>query len=352
MSTLSRSLLDKKVVVVAGTGGVGKTTTAAALSIALAQHGRRVCVLTVDPARRLASALGLDMSDGAATTVPGVWSGSLTAVQLDAGRTFDGLLERYGSSPDSVAAMRRNPIYRSLAGALGGTQEYMAVERVYELSSSGHYDVVVIDTPPTRNAVELLDAPQRLLNFLTHPIVRTLLAPTKFSLRAASLATATATRTIGSVVGTDLVHDVVNFFQAFASLHGGFVERARAVHELLRDTSTGYVLVTTPRGDALEESRWFSAQLRTRGVTVHGVVVNRVHPSFTSLDPEHLPLAGGTLGVHLDNLRTVERDARRDRAAVSVLTGDTPDVRVAEIPWRADPLSDVDALSDVARSYL
>lgn len=352
LSSLAATLTGRRVVVVAGTGGVGKTTTAAALAMALAHRGLRVCVLTVDPARRLASALGLDLAEGSATVVAGTWKGSLRAVQLDAGRTFDGLLERYGSSAEVVATMRSNPIYRSLAGALGGTQEYMAVERVYELSASGLYDVVVIDTPPTRNAVELLDAPQRLLHFLTHPIVRTLMVPTKFSLRAASFATAAATRTIGSVVGTDLVNDVVNFFQAFASLHAGFVDRARSVHELLHDDSTGYVLVTTPRGDSLEESRWFADQLTRRGVGVHGVVVNRVHPSFTSLDPERLPLEGATLGAHLDNLRATERAARRDRAAFSVLTGDTPDVAVAEIPWQATPLNDVASLDAVAQNYL
>jgi anion-transporting ArsA/GET3 family ATPase len=350
--TLADALVDRRVVVVAGTGGVGKTTSSAALAIALAHRGRRVCVLTVDPARRLASALGLDLAEGTATAVAGPWAGALTAVQLDAGRTFDGLLERYGAPADTVESIRRNPIYRSLAGALGGTQEYMAVERVYELSASGHYDVVVIDTPPARNAVELLDAPDRLLGFLTHPIVRALLAPTKFSLRAASLATAAATRTIGSVVGTDLVGDVVSFFQAFSSLHEGFVERARAVGRLLGEPGTAYVLVTTPRGDALEETRWFADQLARRGAGVSGVIVNRVHPSFTTRDPESLPVAGGTLGVHLDNLRRIERAARRDQAAVSVLTGDTPDVTVAEIPWRADPLTDVDALDDVARTYL
>ena len=352
MSSLAASLCNRSVVIVAGTGGVGKTTTSAALAIALAHEGRRVCVLTVDPARRLASALGLDLNEGTARVVEGGWSGSLTAVQLDAGRTFDSLLERYGGSPETISSIRRNPIYRSLAGALGGTQEYMAVERVYELSASGHYDIVVIDTPPTRNAVDLLDAPERLLNFLTHPIVRALLAPTKFSLRAASLATAAATRTIGAVVGTDLVNDVVTFFQAFGSLHGGFVDRARSVRSLLRDTTTAYVLVTTPRGDALEETRWFADQLEQRGVAVSAVVINRVHPSFTHRDPETLQWASGTLGVHLDNLRTIERAARRDRAAVSVLTGRDPDVIVAEIPWQADPLTDVAALDDVARSYL
>ena len=141
-------------------------------------------------------------------------------------------------------------------------------------------------------------------------------------------------------------------FQAFTSLHAGFVDRARSVRDLLRDEATGYVLVTTPRSDALEESQWFADQLSRRGARVHATVVNRVHPSFTDLDPEKLPLAPGTLGAHLDNLREVERAARRDRAALSVLTAGGLDLIVAEIPWQAEPLTDVTALDDVARAYL
>lgn len=350
MSRLGGQLAGRRVVVVVGAGGVGKTTCSAVLAISLAQQGQRVCVMTVDPARRLASALGLALEEGSAHEVDGPWPGSLTAVQLDAGRTFDGLLERYGGSPDAMAAVRRNPIYRSLAGALGGTQEYMAVERLYELSSSGRYDVVVIDTPPTRNAVDLLDAPQRLLNFLTHPIVRALMVPTRLSLRAASIGTAAALRTIGAVVGTELVADVVSFFEAFSSLHGGFVERARAVAALLADDGTAYVLATTPRADSLEEAAWFSDQLARRRCAPSAVIVNRVHPSFTGLDPERLPLSDGNLGVQIDNLRRLERAARRDRAAVSV-AGEIAGT-VCEVPVLAEPPTDVAALARLATECL
>jgi anion-transporting ArsA/GET3 family ATPase len=349
--SLADALADRRAVIVAGTGGVGKTTSAATLAIALAQRGRRVCVLTVDPARRLASALGLDL-EGGAREVAGPWPGTLSAVQLDAGRTFEGLLERYGADPEALWSMRRNPIYRSLAGALGGTQEYMAVERVYELCSTGTYDVVVIDTPPTRNAVELLDAPERLLKFLLHPVIRALVVPTRLSLRAASFATAAIVRSIGTVVGGEIVEDVLSFFKAFAGLHSGFVERARAVRDLLHDGSTAYVMVTTPRTDALEETEWFADQLRRRGVAVSGVIVNRVHPSYTGLDPESLPLSSGALGAHLDNLRDVERAARRDRAALSVLTASDVGAAVAEVPFLADPPTDVVSLARVAEERM
>jgi arsenite-transporting ATPase len=271
-------------------------------------------------------------------------------VQLDAGRTFDGLLDRYGGTPDAVAAVRRNPIYRSLAGALGGTQEYMAVERLYELSSSGHFDVVVIDTPPTRNAVDLLDAPQRLLSFLTHPIVRALLVPTRVSLRAASLGAAAAMRTIGAVVGTDLIGDVMGFFQAFSSLHEGFIERARAVHDLLQHEGTAFVLTTTPRADSLEEASWFTDQLSRRSLEVSAVVINRVHLSFTEHDPERLPIAVGSLGAQLDNLRHLERLARHDRAVLSTTASWAP--TSVEIPRLADPPTDIAALVAIASHYM
>lgn len=349
MSRATDSLADARLVVVAGTGGVGKTTIAAAIGVALAQRGRRACVLTVDPARRLASALGLDGSLGEPTEVAGAWSGSLSAVQLDAGRTFDGLLERYGTAPEVVAAMRTNPVYRSLAAALGGTQEYMAVERVHELLSAHPVDVVVVDTPPTRNAVDLLDAPRRLLGFLTHPAVRALMAPTRVSLRAASLAAAAATRTIGAVVGVDIVSDVVAFFQAFASLHDGFVARAREIDELLRARDTRYVVVTSPAPAALTETAWFLAELTRRRLDAHVVIVNKVHPPV-ALDADAIPHAPGVLGAHLENARDLARAATRDADAVSRLSPDH--AVVATIPLRAHALTDVAELAEVAQTRL
>jgi anion-transporting ArsA/GET3 family ATPase len=236
----------------------------------------------------------------------------------DAGATFDGLLHRYGGTEETITKIQANPIYRSLASALGGTQEYMAVERLSELSAErGEFDVVVIDTPHHAQRRRSLDAPTRLLDFLTHPIVRALLVPTRISLRAASLATAAVTRTIGTVVGAELVTDVVDFFQAFAGLHEGFVERAREVERLLADEQTAYVLVTTARADALEETRWFSDQLSERRRSVSAIVVNQLTPHFSDRDPSP-SLYGGRLGLDVDALRELERQGRRERAALSV----------------------------------
>ena len=261
MTGVLDALTAKPVVVVCGAGGVGKTTIAAAIAVGLARRGQRVCVVTVDPARRLAGALGIATPSDVPVVVAGDWPGSLEAVQLHAASTFDALIVRHAASDAQATAIRRNPLYRSLASALGGTQEYMAMERLYELHHADTYDVVVVDTPPTRNALELLDAPQRLLRFLGHRVVRTMLAPTRFSLRAASAATSAFLRGVAAVVGGELVEDAVSFFQAFAGMQQGFADRAGEVQQLLAAPSTAFVLVTTPTPDALEEAAWFTSHL-------------------------------------------------------------------------------------------
>jgi len=341
-------LQGRPVVVVCGAGGVGKTTVAAALAVGLARRGERVCVVTVDPARRLAGALGIDTPSDVPVEVAGDWTGQLHAVQLHASSTFDALVERHAGSVAQAEAIRRNPLYRSLATALGGTQEYMAMERLYELDATEAYDVVVVDTPPTRNALELLDAPDRLLRFLGHRVVRALLAPTRLSLRAAGAATTALLRGISAVVGGELVDDAVAFFQAFAGMQQGFADRAGAVKELLAAPSTAYVLVTTPTPDALEEAAWFCTHLAARGVIPAAAVLNRCMPSLIDVDPESLPVATGTLGAQLDALRALERAARHDAATaagVGDLFGAAP---VARVALSAAPARDVEGLAKVA----
>ena len=339
--------LDRRpVVVVCGAGGVGKTTVAAALAVGLARRGARVCVVTVDPARRLAGALGIDTPSDVPARVAGEWPGTLDAVQLHAASTFDALIARHATSDAQAASIRQNPLYRSLASALGGTQEYMAMERLYELHHADAYDVVVVDTPPTRSALELLDAPERLLRFLGHRVVRTLIAPTRFSLRAVGAATSAFLRGVAAVVGGELVDDAVSFFQAFAGMQQGFAERAGEVQRLLASPSTAYVLVTTPAADSLEEATWFTQHLAARGVTPAAAVVNRCHPSFVDDDPASLPRASGTAGAQLEVLRTLERAARHDAdvvAAIAALFGAVSAVRLAPESAR-----DVAALGTVA----
>ncbi|MFZ4515581.1 MAG: ArsA family ATPase, partial [Acidimicrobiia bacterium] len=253
-----------RVILCCGTGGVGKTTTAAALGLAAAQAGRRTAVITVDPARRLANALGLQQlsntpqaitgwDDG--TAVPG---GSLDALMLDAKATFDRLVEREARSPEQAQRILDNIVYRNLSSALGGTQEYMAVEKLYDLVHDDHYDLVIVDTPPTRHALDVLHAPGRLIRLLDNTLFQALTLPARTPLRFLGSALQSGVRAIARVVGAEVVDDAVAFFQAFEGMETGFRERARAVESLLAERTTAFVLVTTLQRDALTESAFFA----------------------------------------------------------------------------------------------
>jgi anion-transporting ArsA/GET3 family ATPase len=235
------------VVICCGPGGVGKTTVSATFALEAARAGRRACVVTVDPARRLADALGVESLPNTPTLVEGDWPGELYALMLDTKGTFDELITRYSANPEQVESIQSNRIYKNLAGALSGTQEYMAMEKLYELTESGRFDTVVVDTPPTRNALDLLDAPRRLTHFLENRIFRALLMPTRVYFRAVGIAAQAVLRTIAKVAGAEIVQDAVTFFQAFGGMEEGFAERASAVRALLALPSTAYVLVTSPR---------------------------------------------------------------------------------------------------------
>ena len=269
---------ERGVVVCCGSGGVGKTTVSATFALAAARAGRRACVVTVDPARRLADALGVQSLPNTPTEVAGDWPGHLHALMLDSKGTFDDLVQRYARTPDQAESILSNRLYQNLAGALSGTQEYMAMEKLYELVNSDQFDIVVVDTPPTRNALDLLDAPRRLTRFLENRLFRALLVPTRMSLRAVGVATQALLRTISKVAGAEIVQDAVAFFQAFEGMEEGFRTRASAVHELLADPATAYVLVTSARPDAVTEAGFFASKLAERDVAVAALVVNRIAP--------------------------------------------------------------------------
>lgn len=350
MSALS-TLRDRRVVVVCGSGGVGKTTVSAAVSVGLAELGARVCVVTVDPARRLAGALGLAGAADQPARVEGIDHGELWAVQLHAGTTFDHLVERHAASEAQAAAIMRSPLYRSLATALGGTQEYMAMERLYELHHEDRYDVVVVDTPPTRSALELLDAPERLLRFLSNRVVRSLLAPTRLSLRAASAATTSLLKVISTVVGGELVEDAVAFFRAFAGMQEGFAQRAADVHELLCDRATGFLLVTSPTLDAIEELSWFAEHLAERGIEPCAAVVNRCHPRFLDASAPPVGSVAATderVALVLGLLEEAEDAARHDEVLTAELAARFPSLTVAKVPLSAAPARDLAELRRIA----
>ncbi len=290
-TTLPRLVAERSVVVCCGSGGVGKTTVSATFALAAARAGRRACVVTVDPARRLADALGVESLPNTPSEVEGDWPGHLHALMLDSKGTFDDLVQRYARTPEQAEAILGNRLYQNLVGALSGTQEYMAMEKLYELVNSDEFDIVVVDTPPTRNALDLLDAPRRLTRFLENRLFRALLVPTRMSLRAVGVATQALLRTISKVAGAEIVQDAVGFFQAFEGMEDGFRSRASAVHDLLADPATAYVLVTSARPDAVTEASFFAEKLAERDVAVAALVVNRIAPSFGNGDGAEPPTA-------------------------------------------------------------
>lgn len=291
MNALGEALTQRSIVVCAGSGGVGKTTSSAALALAAAALGRRACVVTIDPARRLANALGADHVANAPSRIEGDWPGTLDAVMLDAAGTLDTLIRANASSQEQVERILANRLYRNLATALSGTQEYMASEKLFELYESGDYDLVVVDTPPTRHALDFLDAPGRLAGFLENRVFRLLITPGKAYLKAVSVATQLLLRTIARIAGSEIVDDTVAFFQALDGIELGVRDRAGRVEQLLASQVTAFVLVVAPRRDAVEEAHFFADRLRETGHNVDVLVVNRVHPDVG--DPGDLPPGSG-----------------------------------------------------------
>jgi anion-transporting ArsA/GET3 family ATPase len=280
---------DSSVVVCCGSGGVGKTTTAALVAMEAARLGRRSVVVTIDPARRLADALGLQGLTNDPSPIDGPWAdgGAMSALMLDTKGTFDGLVRRYSSDPDQAERILANSFYRNISGALSGTQEYMASEKLYELAVEGDFDLVVVDTPPTRNALDFLDAPQRLAHFLDHRLYKVLLSPSKGIGRAVNVATQAVMRQIAKVVGAEVISDALAFFKAFEGMEQGFKERAEEVDRLLRRDGTAFLLVASPKADTVEEAGYFADELALKRIAVRGLIVNRTQPSFgVALDVE------------------------------------------------------------------
>ncbi len=338
---------DRSVIVCAGPGGVGKTTISAAIALEAAREGRRACVITVDPARRLADALGVGSLSNTPAAVQGAFPGSLHALMLDTKGTFDDLVERHARNEAQAQAIRANRIYQNLTGMLSGTQEYMAMEKLYELTESGDFDVVVVDTPPTRNALDLLDAPRRLTRFLSNRLFRALLAPTRASLRLLTIATQALLRTISRVAGAEIVQDAVDFFQAFEGMEQGFSDRASAVRDLLTHPATAYVLVTSPRPDSIEEATYFAARLGDTGVEPAALVVNRVHPAFAPVATGDLEGAGA-LGDIVENHARLRRAAAEEAGAVAALVEQVAPSPVARLPLLGSDVHDLDGLGEVA----
>ncbi|MEU9982604.1 ArsA family ATPase [Streptomyces sp. NPDC050856] len=280
------ALLDDpatRIVVCCGSGGVGKTTTAAALGVRAAERGRKAVVLTIDPARRLAQSMGIDQLDNVPRRIDGIkGGGELHAMMLDMKRTFDEIVEAH-ADPERAAAILGNPFYQSLSAGFAGTQEYMAMEKLGQLRAREEWDLIVVDTPPSRSALDFLDAPKRLGSFLDGKFIRVLMAPAKMGGRAGlkflNAGMSLMTGTLGKLLGGQLLRDVQTFVAAMDTMFGGFRTRADATYRLLQAPGTAFLVVAAPERDALREAAYFVERLAAEEMPLAGLVLNRVHDS-------------------------------------------------------------------------
>jgi anion-transporting ArsA/GET3 family ATPase len=333
-SPLAKRLRGKSICICAGPGGVGKTTTSAALALGLARKGQRVAVVTIDPAKRLATALGIDELDDeprridpALLAAHGIeCKGELWATMLDAKRTFDTLIGRIAPDERAREEVLANRIYQEISGAVAGTQEFSAIAKLYELHRDGGFDTIVLDTPPARNALDFLDAPMRMSRFLEGRSVRMFLAPGNLAARLVGRGSGLVLSMFSRFTGVDLIGELSSFFGSLGGMLDGFRERARVVDQLLRDPATAFLLITSPEPEPAREALFFAEQLQAAGMSRAGLIVNRVHSD--GLDghtaAEVKALLAGELGERLaarvaGNLADFDVLAQRDRATVGRL---------------------------------
>jgi anion-transporting ArsA/GET3 family ATPase len=353
MGSLADILLQKRVVVCVGSGGVGKTTTAASLALWAAIHGRRVLCLTIDPARRLATSLGLKemtteerVVDAAVLTSRGLtMKGSLSAMMLDGKRTFDDLVRRYASSPERAQRILDNRLYQYISGSLAGTQEYMAMEKLHAVRSDPRYDLIVLDTPPTSNALDFLDAPERLAGLVDSPtmqwIVTAFESSGSMSFSLVGRGAKMVLQGISKLTGAGFLEQVATFLTEFNDLFGGFRKRSEEVGAALRSPEVAFVIVTSPAPLAIEEAIFFADRLGEAGMNRDALVVNQVHPlvaepsAKTSVleDEVRSQLASHPEHQKVDVTRLVERmrralDDARLRAVADRLETDRLESRV------------------------
>ncbi len=279
LSALTRS---QRVIVCCGSGGVGKTTSAAALGVLAAKQGRRVQVMTIDPARRLAQAMGLEELTNDPQAVPLEAEGELSALMLDSKRTFDRLVETYAPNPRVRDAIFRNNYYQQLSSSLGGSRELVAMERVLEAINAQSHDLLIVDTPPSHHALDFLEAPQRIVNLLDGALTRALVRPYGLAARAQfnffRQSSAAALKFMERLTGVEMLADLSDFLLAFSSMFDGFKERSHQVQRLMRDPGTSFLLVCAPEPASLRQVDQFAARLQTDGMAIAGVLANRLSP--------------------------------------------------------------------------
>jgi anion-transporting ArsA/GET3 family ATPase len=345
---IERWLARKEVCICAGAGGVGKTTTAAAIALGMAARGKKVAVLTIDPAKRLANSLGLPELGNEERLVDADVKGELWAMMLDAKRTFDELVERQAPDAATRDAVLANPIYRELSNAVAGSQEYMAMEKLHELHQEGRYDLLVLDTPPTRNALDFLDAPKKLAAFIDSRSLQFFTAPGALGLKIVGRGSGLVFSAMRRATGIDLLEDLSTFFRSFGAMTPGFRERAEHVNRLLADSRTAFVLVTSPRSDAVDAAAFFHRRLLDAGLPFAGVVANRVHnveeapgDIAAQLEPE----VGDELARKVAEAYADERRAAEgDRASLDRLKRRLGRRPMIEVPHLDDDVHDLDGL--------
>ena len=360
---VAETLEGKRVCICGGSGGVGKTTVSAAIAMGMAARGKKVAVVTIDPAKRLADSLGLDelgnqprLIDPRRFEGHGIeMRGELWAMMLDAKRTFDEVIERLAPDRSTRDEILANRIYQQLSNAVAGSQEYTAMSKLYDLDREGGFDLLVLDTPPSRNAMDFLDAPDRLTRFFEGRALRVLLRPTGLAGRVVGRGTGMVFVVLRRVTGVDLLEDVSVFFRALGDLLGGFRERATAVNRLLGDPGTVFLLVTSPEREPIDEAIFFWRKLKAARMPFGGVIVNRVHHREAEGDPEEVVAAlAGKLGEELarkvaDNFRDYQVLARRDQKNIARLAGKLDDDRILEVPYLDEDVHDVDGLAGIGR---
>jgi anion-transporting ArsA/GET3 family ATPase len=339
-----------RVQVCVGSGGVGKTTVAAALAARAANTGERAVVVTIDPARRLADALGMGgQLSGEPRRLAVEGPGELWASMLDSKATFDRLVTEQAAGPEQAARILANRYYRNMSGALSGTQEYMAAEELYRLAHDPRFDLVVVDTPPSRHALDFVDAPQRLVRLLENRVYRLLVSPSRPVTRAVSLAARAVLRTTSSVVGAQVIEDAVEFFTAFDGMEDGFRERARTVTNLLAGPECAFVVVTSPRADAVDEAVALHDALGRRGIEPTTLVVNLLHENPLRAIPEadraQLASAAGALARRWEAALGLSATSDQEETAVHPLTARFADDAIIRIPRLDEEVRDLAGLT-------
>lgn len=366
MASIHQLLEGRGICICAGSGGVGKTTTSAAIALGMVDRGLNVCVLTIDPAKRLADSLGLDQLGNEASRVDpklleenGVTgNGELWAMMLNAKETFDALVARHAEDEEARDRVLGNRIYQQISGALAGSQEYMAMEKLFELHSEGRFDLLVLDTPPSRNALDFLDAPVRMTQFIEGRSLQLFIKPTGFAARVAGRGVGVVLSILKRILGFDLLADLSEFFTAFSGMIDGFQDRAHRVNTLLRDDETAFVIVCGPQAEPIEEAVFFHSKLIEANMNFAGAVVNRVRYRLGTRSPKLKTLTDRIESQTGDadladraarNLVEYDVLARRDRDNIAGLRKKLGGDPVIRIPYLDTDVHDVAGLCEINR---